>query len=72
MKLIILKTDIQNSSKLEILKRLFRTKKEILDWSIDMEDRDNVLRIQARNNLEEGDIIRMTRAYNLLCEELTY
>lgn len=72
MKLIILKTDIQNSSKLEILKRLFRTKKEILDWSIDMEDRDNVLRIQARSNLEEGDIIRMTRAYNLLCEKLTY
>ena len=66
MKLLIFRTD----KKVKAIKSLFRDHPVILDWSIDTEDIDNVLRIEATESLHEGDVISLVKTYGFHCEVL--
>jgi hypothetical protein len=57
MKLLIFRTDIKSKKKIKSLKSIFNNHSDIIKWSVDLEDIDNVLRIEATTNLSEGDVI---------------
>ena len=72
MKLLILRTDIKTKKKVKVLKQVFNTHPVITKWSVDIKDIDNVLRIEARNELKEKDIIHLIKTYGFYSEVLTY
>lgn len=69
-KVFVFKTSIQHLSELEKIKILDEVE-DIIDWSADLEDCDNILRVVARD-MESGDIIRIMEKLGFYCEELTY
>ncbi len=70
MKLLILKTDIRSRQKVNRIKPILNQHPVINDWSIDIADIDNVLRIEASDNLCENDIVRLMKRYGFHCEAL--
>ena len=70
MKLLIFKTNIGSRKKLNALKSVFNNHATILRWTVDMEDIDNVLRIEAVEPLEERHVIDLINARGLRCEVL--
>ena len=70
MKLVILRTDIKTKKKVKRMKPVFNNHPIINTWSIDTEDIDNVLRIEATGNLNESDVIHLTRMQGFYCEVL--
>jgi hypothetical protein len=61
MELLIFRTDIKTKKKVKSLKPIFNRQMDILKWSVDLEDIDNVLRIEATENLSEKAIIDLVR-----------
>lgn len=70
MKLLIFKTDITSQSKVRALRPLFNALDTIQGWTIDTEDIDNVLRIEAVGHIDEHDVIHLMRAKGFRCEVL--
>ena len=70
MKLLILRTDIKTRKKVRKIKSVFNKHPVIIDWSIDLEDIDNVLRIKAYDELTEEDIISLVQKEGFYCEDL--
>lgn len=66
----IFKTNIETKANVNILKILFRSDPKIKQWSIDLEDIDNVLRIEASRSLNKQDIIKKVKSKGFYCEEL--
>lgn len=69
-KILILKTDIKTKKKIKAIRPFFNNHSDIIKWSIDIEDIDNVLKIQARDNLNEKDIINQIKTLGFYCDEL--
>lgn len=63
----IFKTDIKTPQRIQTLKVLFEHNPFILNWSVDTEDIDNVLRIEALDALKEEDVIRLTKSCGYHC-----
>ena len=72
MKLLIFKTNIGSKTKLKAVQSVFSRLETIKRWTVDMEDVDNVLRIEAVEPLEEHHVIDLIKARGLQCEVLTY
>jgi len=70
MKILIFRTDIKTKKKFKVIKPLFNEHPGIYDWSIDIEDIDNVLRIEATENLIESDVINLSKIQGFYCEVL--
>lgn len=70
MKLLIFKTNIGSRLKANKLNSIFAYSPKILEWSIDMEDIDNVLRVEADDRSSEHEIIEMVSTCGLQCETL--
>ncbi|OFZ41494.1 MAG: hypothetical protein A3D92_15305 [Bacteroidetes bacterium RIFCSPHIGHO2_02_FULL_44_7] len=68
---LVLKTNITSKRKVQALKPVFNSHAAIQRWTIDTQDRDNVLRIEAHPNLKEEDIVTLVRKYGFDCEELS-
>lgn len=69
-KVYVFKTNIKSNSELNIVKPLLNHHPSIIKWSVDMEDVDNVLRVEAEKNLNLNDIIDEVNSKGLCCEEL--
>ena len=69
MKLLIFQTNIDSKQKVETVQPLFNNHNSILDWSVDTEDIDNVLRIEARENLHETDVINLMTTQGFYCHD---
>ncbi len=72
MNLFIFRTDLQTNEKKKTLGKVFNRHPAISDWSVDMEDIDNVMRIQTSEQLTEYDIIKIVKKEGISCEILTY
>ncbi len=59
--LYIFRTDIKSKKKVKSLKQVFNQHSDIVRWSIDLEDIDNVLRIIATPSLTEDDVMDLVR-----------
>ncbi|MFY0593104.1 hypothetical protein [Roseivirga sp.] len=70
MKLLIFKTDIEDLFKVKKIHAVFAYTTSIFDWSVDIEDIDNVLRIEADDQFRESDIIKLVNRCGLHCETL--
>jgi len=70
MKVLIFRTDIKTKKKVKTIKPLFSNRKRFGDWSIDIEDIDNVLRIEAADDLNERDIIQLMNTCGFQCQVL--
>ncbi len=72
MNLLIFRTDIKTRKKVKVVKPIFNNNPIIANWSIDVEDIYNVLRIETVDEqLEEKDIITLMRTCGFYCETLT-
>lgn len=69
MKLLLFRTDIKTKKKIKALKPLFNTQ-VITNWSVDTEDVDNVLRIEAEEHVNEHEVIELIEASGHFCEPL--
>ena len=70
MNLLIFKTDIETRRKVKKVATVFDRQSIILDWSVDTDDIDNVLRIEATDGTEESAIINLVNKYGFSCEVL--
>ena len=70
MKLLILKTDIETKKEVKAVKPIFNNNPDITNWSVDVEDIDNVLRIEAENELNDEDIINLLQICGFYAEPL--
>ncbi|CAM1354438.1 MULTISPECIES: hypothetical protein [Tenacibaculum] len=70
MKLFIYGTDIDTKKKEESIRQLFNQDNNIINLSIDLEDVDNVLRIEATDITTEADIINKVKEKGFNCMEL--
>ena len=50
---------------------MFNNHTEIIKWSIDLEDIDNVLRIEATTNLFEEDVIDLVKVKGFFIKTLS-
>tara|TARA_R110002049_G_scaffold25956_3_gene90691 strand:- start:20894 stop:21112 length:219 start_codon:yes stop_codon:yes gene_type:complete len=71
MELLIFQTDIKSKKKVKSLKPVLNSHSDIIHWSIDLEDIDNVLRIEATSNLLEEDVIDLVKIKGFNIEALT-
>jgi len=69
-KLLILKTNIQSKKKLKLLTPAFNGHQSIQRWTIDLEDIDKVLRVEATENTEEKEIIQLVEKHGFYAEDL--
>ena len=58
MQLIILKTNISTKRALKTIAPCFNYHPEIIDWSIDWQESDHVLRIESTSDLSEQETLR--------------
>lgn len=70
MKLFILKTDIKTKKQINQLKPVLEKQTNISRWTIDMEDRDRVLKVETLNDSEEAEMIRLIQEQGFYCESL--
>ena len=67
---IVFKTNIESSKKVNDLSRILYGNTSIINWSIDIEDIDNVLRIETNGLITGNDIITLINKSGLYCEIL--
>lgn len=70
MKLFIFSTNINTQQKVKSVHQLFNNDQNIIDFSVDIEDIDNVLRIEATDIINESDIINRVKNKGFNCVEL--
>ena len=71
MHLLLFQTDIKSKKKVKSIKPMLNEHSDILKWSIDLEDIDNVLRIEATTNITETDVINMVQRHGFYIKILT-
>jgi hypothetical protein len=71
MKLLIFRTDIESNNNVNEIKSLFNDQSNIINWSIDLEDIDKVLKVEANESLNENDISKLIGLNGFSCEPLT-
>lgn len=71
MQVLVFRSDIESKEKIRYLEPLFNKHSDVLKWSIDVEDIDNVIRIEATPNLTEADVIEMIQMNGFKIEPLT-
>lgn len=68
--LSILRTDIKTKKKVKVIQLIFKQHSQIVSWSIDIEDIDNVLRIEHATSIKENDIISILKKSGFYSEPL--
>lgn len=68
--ILILRTNIDKKKKIKMIKPIFNHHPNIIDWSIDIEDIDKVLRIETNGNISENDISEVLKTVGLFAENL--
>ncbi len=69
MEMLILKTDIKNRYDFRKVRNKLQGYYRINECTIDLEDRDKVVRVIG-DNIEKNDVVSRIKSYGFLCEEL--
>ncbi|MBL4623727.1 MAG: hypothetical protein JKY42_01075 [Flavobacteriales bacterium] len=67
---LIFRTDIKTAKMISEVTHAFNDHSMIISWTIDIEDIDNVLRIEALSHLNENDVVKMINTQGFICEDL--
>jgi hypothetical protein len=70
MNLFIFKTNVKSKQKVSSLTPYFNKFSSIINWTVDVQDIDKVLRIEAHETLTEQDIINLMQTQGFYCETL--
>ena len=70
MRILVFQTNIDSKHHIETVQTIFNDHSHILDWSIDIEDIDNVLRIEATHHLHEADVMHLVSQHGFDCDDL--
>lgn len=70
MEVFVFRTDLKTRKKVKTIKPVFNNHPVISRWSVDTDDIDNVLRIEASGDLSEAEVINMVRLKGFYCEVL--
>ena len=70
MKVLIFKTQLKTRKRVRTIAALFEDHPKVNDWSVDIEDCDNVLRIVAPDTLKHSEISCLMNACGYYCEAL--
>ncbi len=70
MNLVILRTNIESENGVQIMRPVFDSHHAIHQWSIDLEDVDNVLRIETNELIDESEIIKLIQLNGFYSAEL--
>jgi hypothetical protein len=57
MEILVFKTNIHRPTDIERVGNIFRNNNDILKWTVDTEDVDKVLRIEATDNITAGNLV---------------
>ena len=68
--LLIFRTDIKTKKRVKKVKTLFNNHSGIKSWSVDTDDIDNVLRIEASEKISDEEIILSLRSQGFYSEVL--
>jgi hypothetical protein len=69
MEVLVFKTDIVGKADSETLAQILTKEHRILNWNIDQDDIDNVLRIESIE-MSATDVIELVMKHGYNCEEL--
>jgi len=70
MEILIFQTDIKSAENVTILEHIFNNHADILNWSVDLEDIDKVLQIEANAGLTKNTVIELGKAHDFAIEIL--
>ena len=70
MEILIFQTDIKSEENVASIEPVLNNHAHILNWSIDLEDIDNVLRIETTTSLTEKAVIEMVKEHDFTIEAL--
>lgn len=70
MKLLIYSTNINTPEKVQVVNELFNLDNNIIDLSVDIEDIDNVLRIETTDKIDEVEVVSRVLKQGFNCVEL--
>ena len=70
MPLLILKTDLDSDQGIDLIRPILNLHPLIIDWNVDREDVDNVLRIESLKSITELDVIALLTQYGVGIETL--
>lgn len=68
--ILIYRTNISSKKQEKQLQPFFDAHPHVLDWNVDREDVDNVLRIEISDGITGKEVLTYIRKKGLLCEEL--
>ena len=69
-KLFLFKTDIETKNKVKTIKLFLDSHPSVIKWSIDIQNIDNVLKIEAKNDLSKNHIINQIKTQGFYCYPL--
>ena len=70
MKLLIYSTNINTPEKVQVVNEIFHMDNNIIDLSVDIEDIDNVLRIETTDKIDEVEVVSRVLKQGFNCVEL--
>ena len=70
MEILIYKTNLSSNKKVRSIKSALNNHPDILSWTVDREDIDNVLRIEASESVQEIEFRKLMKRYGIFCEVL--
>ncbi|PHR17211.1 MAG: hypothetical protein COA38_21100 [Fluviicola sp.] len=70
MGIVILSTNLHSASRVERISSSFNAHQKVIHWSVDLEDRDNVMRIVAQEGFAEQDAIALIGANGFIGKDL--
>ncbi len=70
MEILIFRTDIKSKKKVKTIKPILNAQDYIHKWTIDLQDIDNVLRIEAKNKITEQKVMNLIRNKGFYIEEM--
>lgn len=70
MRLFIMRTNIQSEDRVNRIRPHLNIHPQIKRWSIDFEDIDHVLKIEASCYLQEHELVALVNGCGFDCEEL--
>lgn len=65
MTIHVLKTDLKSLQVVTSIAPIFDLHPQIISWSVDIEDIDNVLRIEANRDLKETELVPLLSQYGI-------
>lgn len=70
MNILVFRTSLQTKKDLQIIARILKVHEQVISWNVDLEDWENILRIEVRHARFQNEIAARIRGLGYQCEEL--